>query len=102
MNTVASDPLLSLDDSACTATEPVDILRERNGDELECFGHRRIDVDQIDEVIGRRSKAQPHRRFVDYLGSVRAKHGNSDDSAHGTIQHHFDHTPCVTDGPSSG
>src|SRR5207245_8718227 len=36
---------------ACTATEPVYILGERDRHDLEGLGHRRVDVDEIDEII---------------------------------------------------
>src|SRR5260221_367029 len=85
--------------SGGAATEPVDILGEREGDELERLGHRRIDVDHIDEVIRGGPEAQGHRRLVDHFPGVHPKHRDPHDPARRTIQHHLDHTARVADGP---
>ncbi len=44
-------------DLARAATKLAHILRERNGNELERLSHRRIDVNQVNEVISGGPKA---------------------------------------------
>ncbi len=61
---------------ACTAGEPRDILRKRDGNQLESLSHRRIDMDHLDEIIGTGSKAQHHRRFMDDFASIDTTHGH--------------------------
>ncbi len=87
--------------STCTATEPVHVLRERNGDDFERLGHRRVDMHQVDEVIGRRSKTQGHRRLVNDLARIDAEHRDADDAAALAFEHHLDDPPCVADGSGS-
>src|SRR5258708_16773615 len=55
---------------ARTTTESIHVFREREGDELECLGHRRIRMDQIDEVVRCGPEAQGHRCFVDHLPGI--------------------------------
>lgn len=59
---------------ACTTGESLDISREGDRYYLECFGHRRVDVNQIYEVVGRRPKAHCHRRLMDDLACIHPKH----------------------------
>ncbi len=60
--------------SGGAATEPVDILGEREGDELKRFGHRWIDVDHIDEVIRGGPEAQVRPTTATW-GSVKIVRG---------------------------
>src|SRR5437762_3688456 len=88
--------------SARATTESVHIFGEGDGDKLERLGHRRVDMDQIYEVIRRRPEPQRHSRLVNDLARVYPEHGDPYDPARRAVQHHLDHAARVTDGPGSG
>src|SRR5579884_1834808 len=87
--------------SACAATEAIHVFCKRNGDKLECFSHRRVDVDQINEVVCGGPEAQGHRRLMDHLTRVHTKHGDADYPPRRALDHHFDHAARVADGSCS-
>src|SRR6266853_3086162 len=78
-----------------TATKPVHIFGERDSDELERLGHRRVDVNQINEVVRGGSEAQGHRRLVNDFIHIHPKHGDAGDPPGWVAQNHFDHAPRI-------
>src|SRR5579859_2823864 len=93
----ASPPDLLRAELAGAAAQPAHIFGERDRRDLERLRHRRVDVDQINQVVGGSAEAQRHRRLVDDLGGVHTEHRDANDAAGGPFEHHLDDAARITD-----
>src|SRR5579883_2395676 len=81
-----------------TAGELSWVLVSGNGDDFQGLGHRREDVDQVDEVLNLRPEVKSHRRFADDLTGIVADHRNAQNLTRLGIGHHLDDAARVADG----
>src|SRR3989442_5212849 len=76
--------------SLCAAAHLRHVLEERERDDLQSFGHSRVDMDHVDEVMGGRPEAHAHGGLMYDLARVAADHGNTKDPVALALQHHLD------------
>src|SRR2546428_10877919 len=85
--------------SLCAAAHLRHVLEERERDDLQSFGHGRVDVDHVDEVVGGRPEAHAHGGLMYYLARVAADHGNTKDPVALALEHHLDDPALVANRP---
>src|SRR6266849_6325235 len=80
------------------AAHLLNVLEEGQSRDLERLGHRRIDVDHVDEVVQRRTEAHPHRGLVDHLAGIPTDHRHAEDAAALDLRDHLYEPALIPDG----
>src|SRR5829696_7039482 len=86
----------------CAAGELAGILIARDSDQLECFCHGRVDVDEVYEVVYGCSEPEPHRCLMDDLSGTVADHRDAKHPVGVCVGNHLDNPPLVANGASPG